>query len=151
MSLSRMAKAMASLKTALRKLDPEQKRIARRNARNAVFAAQRHLRKVIDEEFPAVAKERAKPRILTLVQKKKVLEEDGYVELPAGDKNQRLIDCAMAGIRVRKLGTWNVQVWVPSWVLTVKSGNVSELRRLKKDIVARKAAMAAAMIDKVGV
>lgn len=50
--------AMKKLTQARKRLEAEQGRIARRNARTAVMAALRSVRAALDEEYPAVRKER---------------------------------------------------------------------------------------------
>lgn len=50
--------AIAKLLKAKKRLEPEQGRIARRNARTATLAALTAVRKALDEEFPAIRKER---------------------------------------------------------------------------------------------
>lgn len=92
--------AIAKLLKAKKRLEPEQGRIARRNARTATLAALAAVRKALDEEFPAIAK----PRRIAVSMSKEAVQRRakrklyGYVkiELPTV---LRLHECGVKTVR----------------------------------------------------
>lgn len=63
--MTRLTKAQRALKSALRRLDNDQGRVARRNARTAVKAALKRVQSAVDAEYPVIRKPVAsrKPRV----------------------------------------------------------------------------------------
>lgn len=79
--------AIKRLSKARKKLDAEQGRVARRNARQAVLAALRAVRGALDAEFPAYRKPKAitvkMDRASALARKKQRLAQKGAVRITA--------------------------------------------------------------------
>lgn len=141
---------------ALRRLADDQGRIARRNARGRVKRALRRIEDLMDDEFPAIRKERVtRPRVparlgtrpLTAEEKvdlkqrrmEKRFKAEGFVELPLAGQLSRLTDLAAAGVRIRRDA--HGDPWVPRWTLAVGPGQVTKLRELRRSSNARKIAV----------
>ena len=151
--------AVRSLARELRRLDPEQGRLARKNAREEVLLQLRRLRTQLDEAFPPIAKAapestvprpRTAPRTPAQVygawKAKQVRKNYG----PVNDTSLALC-IAKAGVRLvdppKRTGS-RVQ-YAPMWAIVgacMKSGldyNEAKVRELKKSVTARKATLAA--------
>ncbi len=154
----RLDRAMREFELSRARLETEQGRIARRNARRAALAALRKIRSHLDEDYPNIATENPKPRR----RKRKRSEHpsvppDGWVfastyttDAYKYDSHRRktmewqiVAACAEAGVRTRKHFS---QVIVPDWVAAVGS-NVSKLKEAKNNVSKRKAVLAAKLIE----
>lgn len=130
----------------LSRLGDGQGRISRRNARAAVKYAVNKLLSAMDAAYPTIRKELTKPRKrLPFKARLKKLKASGwtpYISSNTTGPGIRMSDIAAAGVRVRKV---DGIAWVPTWVLEagLKPNDVAGLTRLKNDIVARKATLAA--------
>lgn len=124
---------------AVAKLEKEQGRIARRNARNALFSSLRGMRRQAEREFPAHKKESlgrkknssAAKRTAAFYRKVHKLD---YVRWFGSMPT--LINFLRARIPTINRG---VDVWVPRWATVV---GVSELRKVKKSRRLQKARIA---------
>jgi hypothetical protein len=105
--------ARRALDRALKRLAPEQGRLARRNARAAIASATRALRAAVDAEFPAL-------RLPRVPGKRRGRKRDplrGYASV----LDAKVAPYAAAGLPVRKDedDCWNV----PAWAVPFEQGN----------------------------
>lgn len=126
--------AIAKLLKAKKRLEPEQGRIARRNARAATLAALAAVRKALDEEFPAIRKERrvavsmAKEAIQRRAKKK--LSKLSRVELPTV---LRLHECGVRTVTRKGFAPNETWHYGPSWAVNALRAKV-EPAQIKKAI-----------------
>lgn len=134
--MNAIAENARGLFRALGKLLPDQGRVARNNARRAVLRELKRVRAGMDRDFPVVPKaivERARLKPELRVRR---LARMGYAPLPMVESRSRLASLAVAGIRPIK--AFSREIWVPTWVLSVTPDDVGTLKRLKRDVPARK-------------
>lgn len=119
--------ALRALRRAVRRLSPEQGRVARRNARQKVKGALRALRHAMDEEFPTILipREPRKSRYKPLSE----IPESKRAEAKAARQRASLkrrgfvcssiaigIACAEAGVKVVRVEEGNSsEIWAPAW------------------------------------
>ena len=154
---ARFDQALRKLRGALVGLEGTEGRTrARRNARQRVLGALRALRADLDTRFPVVRAEGKTRTVLDYDGRVHRARRQGWVEIewPA-----EVATFAAAGIRVLQIKGTNVRphpsfthktvktkhesLWVPSWAVAIGAKNTSALRRARKDITFRKAAIAA--------
>lgn len=141
-------KTLKKLERALKRLEPDQGRIARRNARQAVTYTLGFIRRYVDEVYPAYKKptERASTAHLSphqkLVRRKRALRLKGWapLERPTFSEMENL---AAVGVKVQRLP--NDEVWAPEWA-TVFAGDLTKLRKAKASMQERKAMLAEFML-----
>lgn len=131
--------AQKKLRRALKRLDPAQQRLARKNARSAIAAAIRTLRTAVDEGFPVI---KAAAQVAgTKRLGPKTLTKRGQTALTAQDL-QTLQEAGVAGVY------YNGQAYGPAWAIEIldmlppvhRDGlrAKSLLRRAKKSVRERK-------------
>jgi len=150
-----LEQALKGITRAVRRLNPEQGRISRRNARRAVLLGVSRLKRTVDEVYPSIAKAEPKKeegtgRRLTAYQRRAIRfrrwEARGWIRLGAGYQTDVFTQaCAEACVAIRtrysKDGVLQ-ETRVPDWVAEI--GPYSNLlRRGKHDTAARKALLAA--------
>lgn len=101
------------LNAAMKRLDAEQGRIARRNARRAFLYALQCLRKGLDEEYPNIAKEvvnRRKPDPKRAVRRKMSISQQAHRQLmAAGVSPSQFVERGKAGETTHK-------IYAPHWM-----------------------------------
>lgn len=122
----RLDRAATKLTKALGRLNDDQGRVARGNARTAALAALRDLRAALDADYPVIPKsspKRRKPRPITAEK----LRKAGYIPLREQTFSAAVL-ASEAGIRLRFLPrrVSNPQPWCPAWVRGATS--ITELR-----------------------
>lgn len=125
--------------------------IARRNARRRVLAALRSIRTVVDLEYPAIIKRGKVTRLKTKQGQHKRMVAAGWSAINASELSSFLA----AGIKPRLVNlrdegklTWPTW-YVPHWAKTIGAHNPDLLRRAKKSMKHRRAALTAhALTDK---
>lgn len=148
---------LRALALGLGNLDGEQGRVARMNARNEVRYRLHKLGEVMDAAFPVIPKkvtpkqaQEAGKRSLTQTQRatlwRRKMERVDYAEAPG----MYAIRIAQAGIRLRTAParTGITTPFAPRWALLASMGAddraaVQKVVALKKDVVARRAFLAA--------
>lgn len=141
--------ALRKLTAGIRSLDGTDGRArARGTARKHVLQALRRIRRVLDEQAPAIIERRVGERLKTFEGREARLLKRGYVH--ASER-----DCAIfaaAGVPIRRLVHKTVHdgktlsttsaLFVPAWAIAIGSANVTKLRQAKKSIVLQKAILA---------
>lgn len=109
------------LNAAMNRLDAEQGRIARRNARRAFLYALQCLRKGLDEEYPNIPKEvvkRRKPNPNRAVKKKRTISQQGHRQLmAAGVSPSQFVERGKAGDTTHK-------IYAPGWMVAAYYSDV---------------------------
>lgn len=129
----------AELLRELKRLRPEQGRVARANARKAVRAVLRRLRARLDAEFPPVPRTAPRPRRKrTPAERQKRLEERGYA--PCHDVSD-FTTFAEVGVRlVRVRNGAFVTSYAPTWALQARrEGGRSRVLRARKSKLEQRA------------
>lgn len=148
--------ALARVAKARKRLTPEQGMVARRNAREEMLASLREARRVLDRDFPIIAKKR-KPR------RKRTRIRDGYVALNSAafgqSYEQWLTWMAEAKTPVQVIRRASPSAaagtYVPEWAIAIcerfgaRRGKApAGLRRAKKDRSFREVELAAYKLNK---
>jgi hypothetical protein len=126
-----LEEAHRKLHKAMKRLQPDQGKIARRNARATVLAAMRTLRSALDDTYPAIRSGVKRTR-LSPTQKNRRLTAAGFVPMGTGQP-QRDHELLQAKITIKR-DTHN-RLYVPSWTTQIPSGthfSVEWLLRGKK-------------------
>lgn len=152
----KVQKAVEKLRRATRRLDPEQMRVARMNARAAVRVGLRAVERAMDDEFPIIPKQRKeRARYARLSRatrdaiRERKLRKRGYVTLndaSHGHGAAKAMDLTAAGIRALKGPRGNL--WVPDWTAEFKLGDSAGLRRAKEASPRERAALVAEQVLK---
>lgn len=109
--------AIDKLNAAYKRLEHDQGRIARRNARRAYLYALKCLRKGLDDEFPHIRKpvtNRKAPDPKRAVRGKQIISQQGHRQLlAAGVSPSQFVERGKAGETSHKIygPSWMVQAW----------------------------------------
>jgi len=145
---AKLVPPMEDLVRALRRLEPEQGAIARRNARRAVGRAGERLARTVNKHYPTERKKpraRRKPRSIN--QQTKALQEKGWQivthrstlhNLSAAGIRTRCIKIKERNVHTRVDGTF-VEIWAPSWAVQIATAYPSKLAACRRKIGLRKA------------
>lgn len=140
--MDELDRRLTRVRQALRRLAPDQGRIARNNARRAVRSAVRGLVEQMDRTFPGSRKAPKRTGRLSATDRLKRWKREGYVPFPSNisdsDRAARMRDLAAARIEV-KIARGTAWPWVPDWTLVVGVGEADKLKRMKRDPIYRKA------------
>lgn len=146
----RIHKALLQLESAVKRLELEQGRTARRNARKATTSALRYVRRVLDETYPNIPLPKRKTAVGK--RKKKWTEPEGWKDLKswvdsgngryAVKYQEYLQNVAEAKVPIK-------DGYVPEWVALL-GHSVAKLRRAKKSVTFRKAAVATILLEQMG-
>lgn len=129
--LTPIDRALAKLAKAQKRLASEQGMVARRNARTEVLKALREYRRVLDRDYPIIAKKR-KPR------RKKARVRRGFTTM-AGCPEVWLAWMASAKTPVQTIKCGVItKVYAPEWAIAIcekyhNRGAVTQLRRARRD------------------
>jgi len=138
------------LERALRRLDENQGRTARRNARHAVFAALKKVRRMVDEAYPPIEKAAKAPRVSMTTEAiaarfhKKMRRRD-YVAVNSGLE----VSLMKAGVKLvrqpRRARAMDGAAYAPAWAVVASrmESAWARIEELKKDPKAQKALLAA--------
>lgn len=145
----RLEPQLRALARSLGRLDQDQGKAARRNARNALRAAQRALDAGVDELYPAPPRKKTRRRgRRTARQKFEALRAKGWKIIPHTRIDVLL---AAAGIRIRRVGDGSfTSVLAPAWAVTVAARRPKKLRAARKSIRRRKALLAEIALEREG-
>lgn len=148
-----IAECSLLLKRALRRLDPEQGRVARANARRAVWAALKAVRRDVEKHFAPIArasKERARPMSkLTLRQAQARMSLRGWCRIPTTWAAYGRLAEARVPVRFLRLSQTElpyVRPWVAAVLFLDERASPSFLRRLKRSRLGQEATMAQARL-----
>lgn len=126
---------LLSLAKALKRLKTEQGPRARRNARAAVAAALRGVKKQVNEQFPPPPRVALAKRNNRAGRRQRMLHA-GWQPIA---ETQLITACAVAGVPCKRFPSDAAQVvWVPGWAVAI-GPNVPRLRRAKTDLEYRRA------------
>lgn len=134
----KLSAAMRDVERALRKLDSDQGRVARANARKRVLAQLRKLRGVVDAEYPAIPKAgRAAPLSQDPVKvkaRKTRRRRDAYRKLAEADFVEVTTEMAakLATERVRLRKGPRGEVFAPKWAVYAIEHCPSRIRKALK-------------------
>lgn len=134
----RMQPAYRELARALGRLEDAQGRIARKNARAAVKAAQRKLVALVDKHYPGQRKPAKTRKRRTPEQRENQLRKDGWV---SAEHRAILSRIAAAGIRVKRVRHLDLvhTTWAPAWAVTIAQHLPSKLGLAKRNLRERRA------------
>lgn len=110
---------------AVKRLDPEQGRVARRNARHAALRALREMRAALDAEFPVIRKTGKRHKPVSREKRAAKLRSRGWLPASKFGREQRgwydrLPRRAVHGPTIRRARWFRVR-WFPRWLLACKS------------------------------
>lgn len=128
---------MRELARALGRLEEDQGRVARRNARAAVAKALKKIQGKIDTGWPAPGRKKAqRRRRLTLTQRLRRLKKDGW-QLASGSE---LSQFSVVGIRAKRVDVDGLtHTYAPSWAVLIARQHPKKLARAKRDLTYRRA------------
>jgi len=116
---------------------------ARGTARKRVLKALRNVRRVLDEQAPAIIERKSVERLKTYEGRAGRLQRKGYI--PVHERAAAIF--ASAGVPIRRLvhvdtrGT-SIGIYAPAWAVAIGHENVTKLRQAKKSVVIQKAILA---------
>lgn len=127
--MGKLEDALWDADAALRKLEPEQSRIKRRNARTKMLAALRKARAALDEEFPGIRKpvtRRRKPKRRRKLQGKAEIRESEMQTLLLAGVSANNFDRAPRQPAKRGGVTTSPTVWwAPHWMVRALRHDIS--------------------------
>lgn len=136
---ARLSKALRKLQRAVRTLEPQQGRIARRNARKRVTQALRVVRAIMDADYAPVPAEAPPHRRVRRRNMSKAarLERAGWAQAKS---IQMVTQCSALGIRCKIV---DGRTYLPGWAVTIALRDPRRLAAAKKSIRERKAILTA--------
>jgi hypothetical protein len=130
--------AVRELARALGRLEDEQGRVARSNARAAVAKSLRKIREEVDEAWPAQRKRAGRRKRRTPQQRVERLRLKGWVTVGSQAILARLVG-AKVTIRTVKHGNGVEQPMAPQWAATIASEAPKKLARAQRHAKERRA------------
>lgn len=135
-----MKRALRELEEASKRLDEDQKRIARRNGRRVMLAALRKVRRVLDDNYPNIPKKGGVRK-----KRKKWSPPRNWTEIPQHPiqhYHRWMKTIAESGAPFR-------DGWVPNWVIAV-GPHTAKLKAAKNNRTKQQIALSAYLLEKSG-
>lgn len=130
---------MRELARALGRLEEEQGRVSRRNARAAVTKALKKIQGKVDTRWPAPGRKKApRRRRLTQEQHLRQLKKDGW-QLASFSVLSRLSAVGIRAKRVDVDGFTHIHTYAPGWAVRIALKHPKKLARAKRDLTYRRA------------
>lgn len=157
--MGKLEDALWDADAALRKLEPKQGRVARRNARTRMLTALRKARAALDDEFPVIRKpvtRRRKPKRGRKLQGKLEIEEGRMQKLLLAGVNPNHFDQAPRRPPKRKksgsVTTYPTVWWAPRWMVRALQYRVdpSEIATAVRSQKKRRAIQALVRLSSMG-